>query len=556
MKIRCLLGSLAVLCLLPISAQSFSSVAIDALFAEWTGSKQPGAAVGVFKDGEVLYQKGYGAANLEHQVPITPKTVFRIGSVSKQFTAACFLLLVRDGKASLEDPLTAYFPDFPSYAKDITMRHLLYHTSGLRDYDQLIQYCPSCDFDSFDDDDMLALVLRQKGLNAPPGAEHIYTNTGYWLLGQIVAQISGQSLGEFAEERLFVPLGMTQSSMLEDYGEVVPHRANGYEEDEEEASGYWWYNTTNAIVGDGGVLSTIEDFKKWDDAYYDRKVLDDEFWELALQTGVLNDMASLSYAAGIECLEYKGRQVQKHNGSAFGFCATYLRVPSEQLSVVILSNRGEGYSIEDKAEAILDMFLRASSAPRRKKSIPAAISYAEIESLAPYVGHYWNAKKYLARMVFQRSDTLYYGPDEERGYPLMPIGERRFRAANGLEFQFSSSLASNQVLTIYRLGKVLSTLTPYVPVTANEQDLASFIGSYWSEELQARYELKADDDKLLWLHDGEVVGALFPIMMDNFQTRGSTNFVFNRDEQGNVTSFAMSNQRMRNLSFVKEVRSK
>ncbi|MEM9525537.1 MAG: serine hydrolase domain-containing protein, partial [Bacteroidota bacterium] len=296
MFIRYFLGSLAFLCLCQLSAQQFSTAAVDSLFAEWDSPNQPGAAIGIFQGGKIIYQQGYGSANLEHRIPITSTTVFRIGSVSKQFTAACFLLLVQEGKVTLETKLTHFYPDFPAYGKDITMAHLLYHTSGLRDYDQLVQYSPSCDFDCFYDEDLFSLLYRQQALNSPPGTQFQYTNSGYWLLGQIIEKISGQTLAEFAQNHLFAPLAMPQSHFTVDYTSVVANKAYGYEEDPESAAGYYWYNTTNSIVGDGGLMTSIADFKRWDDAFYQREVLTDAFWKVASTRGQLINGDTLTYA--------------------------------------------------------------------------------------------------------------------------------------------------------------------------------------------------------------------------------------------------------------------
>lgn len=553
MFIRYLLGGLAFLCLGYLPAQTFSSAAVDSLFAEWNSLDQPGAVVGIFLDGEIIYQKGYGSANLEHQIPITPTTVFRVGSVSKQFTAACFLLLVQEGKVTLDTKLPHFYPDFPAYGKDITMAHLLNHTSGIRDYDQLVQYSPTCDFDCFYEEDLLALLYRQKALNSPPGTSFQYTNSGYWLLGQIVGKISGQSLAEFAQDRLFTPLKMDQTHFSEDYTLIVSQKAHGYEEDDESEMGYWWYNTTNSIVGDGGLMTSVADFKQWDDAFYQRAALSDTFWDLALARSPLPNGDTLSYAAGFDIVEHDGWTLHKHNGNAFGFCATYFRVPAAKLSVVILSNRGEAYSIDQKAANILEMTLpsRSPILSSGQDALPLSSSVQEIP-FSSYVGHYWNERKFLARLIHQRGDTLFYGKDAENGYPIYPHEAHSFKADNGLVFQFEPNAQGAYQLNIFQFGKHLSNLQRYEPVSQGEVKVREYTGRYWSEELLAEYQFVQDGEYLIWYSEGEAVAPLLPVFSDTFQTPGGTVFSFIRGKESKVNDCTMSNQRLRKIVFTRK----
>jgi len=198
---------------------------VDALFARWRQPGTPGAVVEVIRDGKVLLSKGYGMADLERHAPLTPASRIAIGSNSKQFTAFCIHLLAQDGKLALDDDIHRYLPELPDYGTKITIRHLLHHTSGLRDYFELLFLTGTHGDDVITEDDALTVVERQHALNFAPGAEHLYSNTGYLLLGQIVARVSGKPLAEFARERIFAPLGMTHTQFQHGYGTLVPDRA-------------------------------------------------------------------------------------------------------------------------------------------------------------------------------------------------------------------------------------------------------------------------------------------------------------------------------------------
>lgn len=200
------------------------------LFEKWDKSDSPGCALGVYKDGQIIYKQGYGMADLENDIPITPATVFHVASMSKQFTAASIVLLAQQGKLSLNDDVHKYLPELPDFGERITIRNLIYHTSGLRDQWDLLDLAGwRYSLDLITDDDVMSVMTRQKELNFKPGDKHVYSNTGYTLLGLIVKRVSGLSLREFSTENIFEPLGMTHTHFRDDHGEIVKHNALGYE---------------------------------------------------------------------------------------------------------------------------------------------------------------------------------------------------------------------------------------------------------------------------------------------------------------------------------------
>ena len=280
------------------------SKALDSIFIDWSKEDVPGCALGIVKNGKLVYAKGYGLANMEYDVPNSASSVFRIGSTSKQFTAACIVLLVEKGKLNFEDNLKSIFPDFPDYAKKITVRHLLNHTSGIRDYLQIAYLKGLGGDDFYVDGDIMKWLVNQSDLNFKPGEEHLYSNSGYWLLGQIVNEVAEMNMADFAQKEIFEPLKMNNTHFHNDHTRIVKNRASGYVPANKDT--YKISMTTLDMIGDGGIFTTINDIEKWDDAFYKTTVLSTVFWQEMTQQGVLNDGEVISYASGLMIGEYKG----------------------------------------------------------------------------------------------------------------------------------------------------------------------------------------------------------------------------------------------------------
>ena len=243
---------------------------VDKLFERFNKPDSPGCAVAVVRDGRIVYEHGYGMADLDHDIPITPSTVFHVASMSKQFTATAIVLLAQEGRLSLDDPVRKYVPEVPDFGVPITLRHLIHHTSGLRDQWELLEMAGwRYSLDLITDDDVLELVSRQKELNFKPGEKFLYCNTGYTLLAQVVKRVSGKSLREFTEERIFKPLNMTSTHFRDDHAEIVKRQAYGYVPDK----ATFRLSVTNFdTVGATSLLTTVEDLAVWDRNFYDKRV--------------------------------------------------------------------------------------------------------------------------------------------------------------------------------------------------------------------------------------------------------------------------------------------
>jgi CubicO group peptidase (beta-lactamase class C family) len=349
-----------------VSTAQVSAKQVDAIFTSLKSSNAPGAAVLVVRDGRAVFRRGYGVTDLRTLRPIDAKTNFRLASFTKQFTAACIMLLAHDGKLHYDDHLTDFFPEFPAYGKPITVRNLLNHTSGLQDYEDLLmkQYpdTPPEKIPQVLDAGVLKLLEQQTSAKFPPGSKWEYSNSGYAVLAMIVEKVSGKSFGEFLHERIFVPLKMKNTLAYEKGKNEVPHRAYGHTKEKD-----GWRETdqspTSAVLGDGGIYSSLDDLEKWDRALRDHTLLSAAEMQPALTPvqptdgpAKLPEGATVSYGFGWFLDPYQGHKRMSHNGDTIGFQTTIQRFPEDKLTIIVLANR-EDISPEELALKVVDLYL-------------------------------------------------------------------------------------------------------------------------------------------------------------------------------------------------------
>lgn len=366
---------------------------IDALFASFDKPGSPGCAVAVARDGKLIYTRGYGYANLDYDIPITPQTVFDVASITKQFNAACISMLAQEGKLSLEDNVRKWLPELPEYESPITLRHMLHHTSGLRDYLNLFPLAGRGDYYPISHDQILAMMSRQRALISLPGERYRYSNTAYMLLSQVVERAGGKSLGEMAQERIFNPLEMESSRMYENFEEIIPRRATGYDRDTEGRL-HIVHNYNFDVAGDGQLYSTVEDLLRWDDYLHGNKT--PEIHGLMLTEGHLNNGDPVGYAQGIKLSEYRGLRTVGHSGSSWGFRTQLVRFVDPKLSIAIASNTNDA-STGRLAEQVADHYLANQLEPRddtqrrgrKKRSTPAASPSFKPDPLQQFTGEFF-----------------------------------------------------------------------------------------------------------------------------------------------------------------------
>ena len=376
-------------------AEDKKAAAVDEVFEDLTKTGSPGCALGIYRDGKLFYAKGYGLANLEENVAITPQSVFDIGSTSKQFTAASILLLEKQGKLSINDDIRKYIPELPDYGQKISILHLLNHTSGLRDYLTLMDLAGVNTDSVTTDADALQIIVRQKSLNFAPGSEYLYSNTGFYLLSVIVKRASGKTLREFAAENIFRPLEMTHTQYRDDHTSLVANRAMAYDA-KEKGIGYSLNVSYFEQTGDGAVHTSVEDLLKWDENFYSGQIGGKAFLAEIQEQSKLNSGKVLEYAKGLFIADYRGLHTVSHGGAWGGYRAELLRFPEQHFSVACLCNLGSA-NPSSRAQRVADVYLANLMKPREaKKGLEPVSSKAKnlipltAEQLKSYQGDYWS----------------------------------------------------------------------------------------------------------------------------------------------------------------------
>ncbi len=317
---------------------------VDALMADYADMTGPGASLLVMRDGEIVHAKGYGLAVVEAVQPVTPETNFRLASLSKQFTAAAVMLLAADGTLAYDDDITTILPDLPGYAKGVTVRQMLQHTSGLPDYELFVDRTRDT---QVQDREIPSLISRATSMKFPPGTRYDYSNTGYVLLALIVERLSGERYADFLQTRFFTPLGMRGTVAFEDGRSTVPNRAYGHPSDQ---------SNTSATLGDGGIYSSAADLAKWYRALEEHTLVGADAQRLAYTSPTLPDGTPGGYGFGWFVDEDRGMLRLKHHGETRGFTNAVVRYPDRRLTVVVLSNRIGG-DPWDVAQSVADLYL-------------------------------------------------------------------------------------------------------------------------------------------------------------------------------------------------------
>jgi CubicO group peptidase (beta-lactamase class C family) len=548
----CLLGLLILSRPLPAADPTPRAQEVDAVFAEYAKPGSPGCSLAVIRDGRIVYEKGYGLANVEHGVPIDPKrTVFDIGSTSKQFTAASILLLAHEGKLSLDDDVHKTLPELPDYGTPVTIRHLLHHTSGVRDYINLMALGGLNFEDVTTDEDALAAIARQKTLDFPPGSEHSYSNSGYFLLSQIVKRVSGKTLRDFAQERIFTPLGMANTQILDDHTAIVPHRATAYGPRPE--GGFRIDMSNWEQTGDGAVQTTVEDLAKWDQNFYEPKVGGAWLIEELQTTGKLNNGEAIDYARGLVVDTYRGLRRVAHNGGWAGYRAEMVRFPDQRFSVVTLCNLGSATTA--LAQKVTDLYLAGKLASVPAAQAPAAESSASAAPVdtARYAGLYWDPVGGVRRILARDGKLLYVrGPGAE--FDLAPVGGDRFRLLGvpvTVQVSFLPAAAgAPRRMQVSPAGEKSRMLDEVQPASLKPEDLAAYAGTYTSAELDTTWTLAAENGRLTVHPKRGPALPLEPAFTDAFD--GPAGLLrFQRNGGQTVTGFLVGAGRARNLRFTK-----
>jgi CubicO group peptidase (beta-lactamase class C family) len=536
---------------------------VDKIFQKWNRTDSPGCAMAAVKDGAIVYKHAYGMADLDHNVTLTPSTVFHVASMSKQFTAAAIVLLAQQGKLSLDDDIHKYIPELADFGSPISIRHLIHHTSGLRDQWDLLGLAGwRYSLDLITDDDVMSVVSRQKELNFKPGEKHVYCNTGYTLMALIVKRVGGMSFREFTTKNIFAPLGMTNTHFRDDHAEIIKNNAYGYQQENPGAP--FRLSVTNFdTVGATSLHTTVEDLAKWDENFYHPIVGGQALVDQMLQRGKLNNGEELDYAFGLVHGKHKGLKTIGHGGADAGYRSDMTRFPDQRFSVAVLCNSADT-NPSNLAEQVADIYLekeiQAAALAAKPVAAPSAAASAEVAltepQLARFVGLYWNRDddQYVKTYVKEgKLRALAFGHND---FTLKPASETLFHLADlpfgdqvNIRFEPAAKEKTWRIVQSFGDGKptIFEAVTAFTP---NAAELGEYAGAYGSEEIDPIYRIALQDGKLMLLRLKNKPAELTPNVQDVFSSSAGT-VRFTRDSKRKVNGFLLSSGRILNFRFTR-----
>ena len=515
---------------------------VDRVFDAWRNTDSPGCALGVSRNGHVVYERGYGMANLETGTPITPASIFHVASVSKQFTAMAIMLLVRDGKLSVDDDIRKYLSEIRDYGTPITIRHLLTHTSGLRDQWELLSLARGrFEEDRITEADVMDIVPRQTALNFTPGAEYLYSNTGFTLLGVIVKRVSGKSLRDFADERIFKPLGMTSTHFHDDYTMLVPGRTSAYAP----RAGGWRVSIPNYdTYGATSLFTTVGDLLKWE-ANLDNPVVGDRALIAQMETPTrLTTGDTSNYGFGLTIDRYRGARIVGHGGADAGYRTDVARFPELGLATVVLCNAASA-NPGLLGRRVADAYLGSALSTPPPEATPQGVSLSA-DRLRQRAGVYFQPRTMQVVELTIRDGRLMVG--RQGDVALIPVSEDRMRVGGQpAEVTFKDSASAFDMTA--GSGRPVR-YERRAPVVVTPQLLAAYAGEYVSDELAGAVYRVSAADSTISLRTGTSNAMSARLMFADTFLGGGYTIQFTRT-RGQVTGIDVTNGRIRHVKFVK-----
>ena len=530
----------------PVTAQEYPAGTwdrVDAVFEEMARAETPGCALAVMREGRPVYMQGYGMANLEYDIPITPSSVFHVASVSKQFTAFAVSLLAADGEVSWEDNIREYVPEVPDFGEVITLRQLANHISGIRDQWSLLRMAGwRFEADVITQRDVLDITSRQTALNFPVGAEYLYSNTGFTLLAVVVERVSGQTLKEFTQERIFGPLGMTGTHFHDDHNTIVRDRAYGYSA--LRGGGYRISIPDFDVVGATSLHTTAEDMAHWDRNFYTAEVGGRTLVDEMHRRGILRSGDTTAYALGLSRGTYRGLPTVGHGGADAGYRSNFLRFPEQATSMAVLCNfptSNPGRLANQVADIVLEHQFPQEIEAEPQEDEAEAPDSAPLppEDLARLEGIFVRDDYDTPVSIRAQDGALYV-----QGARLLHQGNWEFRVSGGDQTTRFWEASDGTILFIGPDGKQYRR---HPRIDPDSVDHREYIGHYWSDDLGVEYEVRWDGDQLVFWNRKMETRALNPLFEDGFSAGGGV--IFTRDGPGRIDGFTVSEGRVWKVRF-------
>ena len=534
--------------LMPCGFAQDKTAEVDKIFS-WAKPSEPGCAVAVSQNGKLVVNRAYGSADLERDVPITPNTVFDAGSIRKQFVAAAIVLLAEDGKLSLSDDVRKHIPQLPDYGHKITIDHLLTHTSGIRDWQPLLNLAGG-------DPDAMTVILRQREINFVPGEEWSYSNSGYVLLPAIVTRVSGMQFSEFVRKRLFEPLGMKLTTYVDDPLFLIKNRALAYKKEKDAWKMDMYLGKERG--GAGALFTTAADLVIWNDGLANNRLGATVTQKLGEPT-TLNNGRKLSYARGLQLEPFRGGgQMVWHSGGAAGYSAVSGHLPQQGLSFGITCN-ADGSARSQYAGRLLDLFLPAGSVNGGSNVVGGGTPTSGADKPPVNVGDtlrtrggvFFDEKTGAPLRLAVNNNVLMIAG----GGPLVPLAADRFRNQRTTPFfmseaEFELQFLSADQIEIRTKDGTVSRYRRAQAWSPTEDDLKALAGRYHSDELMGYFDATPTKDGLAVRANDANTIEFKPVERDTFQIGGST-LRFRRDKAGKVTGLEYTNPLLRNVKFTR-----
>jgi CubicO group peptidase (beta-lactamase class C family) len=527
---------------------------IDNLFIRWNNTLSPGCAIGIVRNDSLIYAKGYGLANLEYAIPISPETIFHTASVSKQFTAYAIVLLARQGKLKLDDDIHKYLPWFPDLKEKITIRQLLNHTSGIRDQWQLLAVSGTRLDDVITQDHIVKLLSKQQALSFKPGEQYSYSNSGFTMLAEIVKAVTGQTLRAFTDSAIFKPLNMKNTHFHDDYTEIVKNRSYSYNRKAN-------IHFTNSILsysnaGATSLFCNVNDMANWMMNFYIPKVGTQKDIELLTQKGKLNDGKELSYALGIVVNTYKGWKQYSHSGGDAGY-RTYITVfPDLKMGFIVFSNLGD-FNPVAKTYELADLFIK-DTATKVIATAPSAIDTGkailkDLVSARNFAGHYLSDAG--AQFSFTLRNQKLYWDWYGRSDLLLKAEKDTFCVAQSPEIKFVFSISGAKDTLVKHYWPEGERLLQKYTLDSIQTDkaLQTYTGTYYSPELDCKYSIVLKNRNLMLTNNkyGDTKLTLLgkDDLQNDFWWMGHLKVMRNNKNQ--ITGFEVNDGRIMHLRFNK-----
>jgi CubicO group peptidase (beta-lactamase class C family) len=513
---------------------------VNQLFAAFDKAGSPGCSIGVISNGSFVFEKSYGYASLELGVPLTPGSVFYMGSVSKQFTAASIVLAAEQGYLSLDDDVHKYLSELPNYGHPVTLRQMMHQTSGFRDLFDLI-YLSGLDPKEIESPtDVLKLIARQKGLNNAPGAEWVYSNSNYFLLAEVIQRATKKSLAQFAAENIFQPLGMVHTLFYDDNTLVVSNRVAAYDPGKHDKFLVDW-STTYQLVGGGGLMSNVDDLRLWDRNFYSNKLGKGTLLRELESHGVLSNGNQINYAMGLDLGDYRGLPTVEHGGALFGYRTEFLRFPHQRFSVMVLCNLSSA-NPEILARKVADLYLEGDFAATTGESHPSQ----GFPDPAAFAGTYIDPRtKTIYKFTADRGDLIGWGE------PLRRIDANRFYDLGSGVITFDYKNDGDMRASLHIPGELYFSGDRIQPLHLSVAEIGRFTGNFHSEELDTTYMLSVEQGRLTIKKGNNAMMALDAVTQDEFYSSDLGTIVFHTDANHHVSGFNLSTQQARGIVFTR-----